>query len=288
MRLWADEAARPDRGGEAERPSALPASGHPLSGPRSARRVLPPGGSTISAPSMPEGARPTLACACNRHIKFGALWRWAREQGAEYLATGHYARRRWADGALPLARGADRRKDQSYVLYALDQETLAHALFPLGDLTKDQVRAAAQGAGLPAAQRPESQEICFIPDDDYRDFLTRYYAEAIRPGPIYDTAGREIGQHRGLPFYTVGQRKGMGIAAPEPLYVIEIDPARNRLVVGPCRRAGPAGAVGGAGALCQRPRAGWPAARHRQDSLPRAGGGSDGASAARGPRPGRL
>ncbi len=184
------------------------------------------------------GRTPNPCLACNREIKFGALWRWTQEQGAEYLATGHYARRRFAGGAYQLARGLDRRKDQSYVLYMLDQQTLARTLFPLGDWTKEQVRQAAEAAGLPAAERPESQEICFIPDNDYRGFLARHYPEAIRPGPIYDTAGREIGQHGGLPFYTVGQRKGLGIAAPEPLYVIEIDPSRNGLVVGPAEQLG--------------------------------------------------
>ncbi len=238
MRLWVDEAVR----------------GNAPSGEESARQLCQRLGIPFQVLDLRDefrrevvsyfgaeyarGRTPNPCLACNRQIKFGALWRWAQAQGAEYLATGHYARRRLVDGAYQLVRAADRRKDQSYVLYMLGQETLAHTLFPLGDLTKGQVRQAAEAAGLAAAQRPESQEICFIPDDDYRGFLGRHYPEAIRPGPIHDTAGREIGQHAGLPFYTVGQRKGLGIAAPEPLYVIEIDAARNRLVVGPAAELG--------------------------------------------------
>ena len=158
--------------------------------------------------------------------------------GAQFLATGHYARIRDAAGRFQLLRGRDSRKDQSYFLHALDQEQLAHVLFPLGELTKQDVRAIARHAGLPVAEQPESQDICFLSDGDYRRFLVRQVPDIFRPGPIRDTSGRVLGQHQGLPAYTIGQRKGLGITAPEPLYVLAIEPAENALIVGPAKDLG--------------------------------------------------
>jgi tRNA-specific 2-thiouridylase len=178
------------------------------------------------------GRTPNPCLACNRHIKFGLLLHRALSLDAQYLATGHYARIRRANGRYQLLKGVDRRKDQSYALYMLGQRELAHLLFPLGDYTKDEVRAIALERGLPVAEKAESQELCFVHDNDYRRFLRTHAPEAIKPGPIIDTAGRLIGQHKGLPFYTIGQREGMGIAAPEALYVLEMDAARNAIVAG--------------------------------------------------------
>ncbi len=181
------------------------------------------------------GVTPNPCLACNTRIKFRALLAKARALGATRLATGHYARSGFdpARGRYLLWRGADPRKDQSYALYGLDQEQLAASLFPLGGLRKDEVRALARDRGLAVAEKGESQEICFIPDHDYAGFLCAYRREALAPGPIVDRAGRVLGRHKGLACYTVGQRRGLGIAAPEPLYVLELRPESNEVVVGP-------------------------------------------------------
>jgi tRNA-specific 2-thiouridylase len=184
------------------------------------------------------GHTPNPCLACNRHIKFGYLLNMALSLDVEYLATGHYARVRQADGKHQLLRGIDPDKDQSYVLHMLGQQHLQHVLFPLGKYTKPQVRAMAKEYGLPVADKQESQDICFVRDQDYRRFLRTYAPEAVRPGPILDIAGQEIGQHQGLPFYTIGQRRGLGIARPQPLYVLAIDAARNALMVGPASQLG--------------------------------------------------
>ncbi|MBN1659465.1 MAG: tRNA 2-thiouridine(34) synthase MnmA [Anaerolineae bacterium] len=178
------------------------------------------------------GRTPNPCLACNRQVRFGRLLAQVLASGAGYMATGHYARIDRAGGRYRLLKGVDRQKDQSYVLYMLGQEELAHLLFPLGGYTKAEVRAMARARGLPVAERDESMELCFVADDDYRRFLREHAPETIEPGPILDTAGREIGRHGGLPFYTIGQRRGLGIAAPDPLYVIGLDTARNALVVG--------------------------------------------------------
>ena len=158
----------------------------------------------------------------------------ARELGADALATGHYAGiASEPEGPPRLVRGLDRRKDQSYFLFAIARAALSRIRFPLGGLTKDRVRAMARERGLAAAERAESQEICFVPGDDYAGFLARRSpAGAFVPGPVVDTAGRQLGGHRGLANYTVGQRRGLGFAAGRPLYVVAIDPAKNVLVVG--------------------------------------------------------
>jgi tRNA-specific 2-thiouridylase len=178
------------------------------------------------------GRTPNPCLACNRRIKFDLLLRRALALDAQYLATGHYARVRQVNGGYQLLKGCDEWKDQSYVLYMLGQQELRHLLLPLGDYTKEQVRAMARQRGLSVADRAESQDLCFLLDNDYRRFLQAQAPESIRPGPILDTAGRTIGQHKGLPFYTIGQREGLGIAAPEALYVMQIDVAGNALVVG--------------------------------------------------------
>ncbi len=178
------------------------------------------------------GRTPNPCLACNRCIKFDLLLRRALALEAQYLATGHYARVQQVDGCYQLLKGLDEEKDQSYVLYMLGQEELQHLLLPLGDYTKQQVRTMARQRGLLVADRAESQDLCFLVDNDYRRFLQAQAPETIRPGPILDTAGRIIGQHKGLPFYTIGQREGLGIAAPEALYVMQLDVAGNALVVG--------------------------------------------------------
>jgi tRNA-specific 2-thiouridylase len=184
------------------------------------------------------GRTPNSCLMCNRHIRFDALLRRALAMDARYLATGHYVRLRHVDGRYRLLKGVDRGKDQSYVLYMLNQETLRHLLFPLGDWTKAQVRDMARQRGLPAADRADSQDLCFTANGDYRQFLQKEAPQAVMPGPIVDQAGRTLGQHQGLPFYTVGQRRGLGIAAPEPLYVLELDVRLNALVVGTAAELG--------------------------------------------------
>jgi tRNA-uridine 2-sulfurtransferase len=186
------------------------------------------------------GRTPNPCLICNRKIRFGYLLDYAtRTLDARYLATGHYARTRCdADGRYQLWRGADRGKDQSYVLSVLGQADLAQALFPVGAYTKPQVRVLAAERGLPTASRVESQDLCFIADGDYRRFVVEYAPEAARPGPIVDTNGRQLGMHSGLPAYTIGQRSGLGVAAAQPLYVLELDMAHNALVVGPSAELG--------------------------------------------------
>jgi tRNA-specific 2-thiouridylase len=184
------------------------------------------------------GRTPNPCLACNRYLRFGRLLQHARDLGASHLATGHYARVDRAGEGYRLRMGVDRQKDQSYVLYTLGQEALRHVLFPLGGYTKPQVRDIARQRRLPVADREESMELCFVGDDDYRRFLREHASRVVEPGPIVDTGGRVIGQHAGLPFYTVGQRRGLGIAAAEPLYVISLDTEQNALVVGPARELG--------------------------------------------------
>jgi tRNA-specific 2-thiouridylase len=178
------------------------------------------------------GRTPNPCLACNRAIRFGRLLQQSRALGASYLATGHYARAEQVGGRYRLRMGRDAQKDQSYVLYMLGQEELRSVLFPLGELTKPVVRRMAHERGLPAAERDESMDLCFVSGNDYRRFVREHAPQTIRPGPILDTSGRAIGRHQGLPFYTVGQRKGLGIAASEALYVICLDVTRNALVVG--------------------------------------------------------
>jgi tRNA-specific 2-thiouridylase len=183
------------------------------------------------------GRTPVPCAVCNQEVKFGSLLRRARAWDAVAVATGHYARitRDEASGRYLLWRGRDRRKDQSDFLWALTQHQLAAARFPVGELTKEAVRDRARALGLVTADKPESQEICFIPDDDYRGFLQARAPGAFRPGPIVDSRGTVLGQHRGIASYTVGQRRGLGLAGSHPLYVTALDPDRNAVVVGSAR-----------------------------------------------------
>lgn len=180
------------------------------------------------------GSTPNPCIVCNEKIKFDLLLKDALAQQFDCLATGHYVQTEYADGSWRLLKGRDPAKDQSYVLYRLGQFELAHLQFPLGGLTKQEVRAIARGANLPAAEKKESQEICFVPDD-YPSFLRSHvpdFAQRVRPGPIVDRAGRIVGTHRGLALYTIGQRSGLGLTTPEPVYVTRIDTATNTLVIG--------------------------------------------------------
>lgn len=178
------------------------------------------------------GRTPNPCVECNRQVRFDLLLRRALALDAQYLATGHYARVRRLGERRQLCRGVDRDKDQSYVLHVLSQDKLAHALFPVGEYTKSQVREMARERGLPVAERGESQDLCFVSDGDYRRFLSERAPEAIRPGPIRDSSGRALGQHQGLAHYTIGQRKGLGISGPQSLYVLALEPTDNALIVG--------------------------------------------------------
>jgi tRNA-specific 2-thiouridylase len=179
------------------------------------------------------GRTPNPCVRCNQYVKFDALLKKALSLGASYLATGHYARIIQGK-AYFLKKARDLKKDQSYFLYRLKQAQLKRVLFPLGEYTKAEVRALARKFHLAVAEKPGSQEICFLPDMDYRGFLERYCAgkPKIRPGMVTDTTGKKIGEHKGVAFYTIGQRQGLGIAAGKPVYVINIDRRRNRIIVG--------------------------------------------------------
>ncbi len=179
------------------------------------------------------GETPNPCLACNRSIRWEFLLGHALALGADFMATGHYARVRTStDGRRELLRAVDHSKDQSYILHVLDQAKLAHALFPVGDYPKTEIRRFAAEFGLPTASRLDSQDLCFLAGDDYRNFLQRNAAELLKPGQIVNRNGEVLGEHRGLPNYTIGQRKGLGVASPVPLYVLGKDPATNALLVG--------------------------------------------------------
>ncbi|MCX7930000.1 MAG: tRNA 2-thiouridine(34) synthase MnmA [Chlorobi bacterium] len=180
------------------------------------------------------GRTPNPCVQCNRHIKWGELLRKADALGAAYIATGHYARIRYDSGTnrYTLSRGRDSRKDQSYALWALTQDQIARTLFPLGEWTKEQTREYLHSRGIPTASKHESYELCFVPDNNYARFLSEIVPEStLTSGPIIKD-GSVIGQHQGYPFYTIGQRRGLGIATPEPLYVLDILPDDRAIVVG--------------------------------------------------------
>jgi tRNA-specific 2-thiouridylase len=179
--------------------------------------------------------RTPLPCAhCNSDLKFSTLLDRARGFGAEHVATGHYARvGRAADGRWLLRRSADAAKDQSYFLFSLTQQQLSRAAFPVGELTKPEVREQARRLGLSVAEKPDSQEICFVPDGDYAAFVAKKAPAVEKVGAIVDTAGQVLGNHGGVHRFTVGQRKGLGIAAPAPLYVLGIDAESGSVTVGP-------------------------------------------------------
>ena len=191
-----------------------------------------------------QGTTPNPCVLCNRQIRWGVLLERARAFGADFMATGHYARvEHFPDGPnavthARLLRGLDPAKDQSYVLSVLDQEQLRSTLFPIGAYPKPEVRELARKFGLPVASRPDSQDLCFLANTDYRSFLKRHASQVVQPGQIVDSAGQVVGEHQGLAFYTIGQRKGLGIAAPEPLYVLRKEMVSNTLVVGPVTELG--------------------------------------------------
>jgi tRNA-specific 2-thiouridylase len=179
------------------------------------------------------GETPNPCLLCNRQIRWTFLLNHALALGAEFMATGHYVRRRMTDdGRSELLRSVDHSKDQSYVLHVLKQEQLARALFPVGEFPKPEIRRLASDFGLPTASRADSQDLCFLAGDDYRNFLQRHTPEILQPGEIVTTDGKSVGQHNGLANYTIGQRKGLYVASPVPLYVIKKRVEDNALVVG--------------------------------------------------------
>jgi tRNA-specific 2-thiouridylase len=176
-----------------------------------------------------QGRTPNPCIACNQHIKFGLLLDKALALGADYLATGHYAKVEHSSDGHRLLKATDTGRDQSYFLYTLTQEKLSHILFPLGGHSKDEVKQIAKQAGLPTAAR-SSQDICFISQKNYGTFLRQRFSS--QPGDVVDTQGKKLGQHHGIAFYTVGQRHGLGLASGEPFYVIRIEPESTRIVLG--------------------------------------------------------
>jgi tRNA-specific 2-thiouridylase len=181
-----------------------------------------------------EGRTPNPCVRCNKFIKFDAFLDKARALGARYIATGHYARVRndASTGRYQLLRSADPQKDQTYALYPLTQEQLAHTLFPLGDLIKERTREIAEEMGLLTAHKPDSQEICFVPDNDYAAFLAHRAPQVFKPGRIVNEEGKTLAEHSGVALYTVGQRKRLGVSSPIPLYVTRIQPETGDVVVG--------------------------------------------------------
>ena len=179
------------------------------------------------------GETPNPCLICNRQIRWTFLLDHALALGAEYMATGHYVRRQLSDdGRVELLRAVDHLKDQSYVLHVLNQDKLKHALFPVGDYPKPEIRALAESFGLSTASRKDSQDLCFLAGDDYRNFLQRNAAEILKPGDIVTREGRAVGSHNGLANYTIGQRKGLGIASPVPLFVLGKNAEMNQVIVG--------------------------------------------------------
>jgi len=178
------------------------------------------------------GETPNPCLLCNRQIRWTFLLDHALALGADFMATGHYVRRKEDGGKIALLRAVDPSKDQSYVLHVLTQEKLQRALFPVGEYPKTEIRRIAESFGLPTASRPDSQDLCFLAGEDYRNFLQRNAADMLRPGEIVTRDGRVVGQHNGLPNYTIGQRKGLGAASPVPLYVLDKDAGTNTVIVG--------------------------------------------------------
>src|SRR5206468_3902331 len=180
------------------------------------------------------GRTPNPCVRCNDWLKFGKLAKYAEAVGADYVASGHYAR----IGTDPrsrqaaLMRGVDHRKDQSYVLFGMSRQTMEHTLLPIGEYEKPAVREIARELKLPVCNKPDSQEICFVPDQDYAALVKRRSPHAFRTGELVDTAGRTVGEHAGHQHFTVGQRRGLGVAWKVPLYVVDIDAKHNRVVVG--------------------------------------------------------
>lgn len=179
------------------------------------------------------GRTPNPCVMCNIWLKFGKLWEFAQEVGADCIASGHYAQLRDVGENQPgLFRGLDQDKDQSYVLFGIEREILKHVIYPVGGYTKPEIREMSRQAGIQTANKPDSQEICFIPDNDYAGFLTRYRGEQNTAGELVDTAGQVLGHHTGFQQFTIGQRKGLGVAFGEPRFVVRIEPDTRRVVIG--------------------------------------------------------
>jgi len=179
------------------------------------------------------GRTPNPCVMCNIWLKFGKLWAYGKQAGADFVATGHYARfARATDGTLRVARGIDRTKDQSYVLFGLRPELLPHVLFPVGDHPKPEIRRLAREQGLPVHDKAESQEICFVPDDDYLEFVRGLRPDQDTGGPLVDEEGKVLGTHSGIEGFTIGQRRGLGVAVGSPRYVVEIEPLSRTVTVG--------------------------------------------------------
>lgn len=178
------------------------------------------------------GRTPNPCIACNRYVKWESLLKRALDIGADYIATGHYARvAQLPNGRYALKASATKAKDQTYALYNLNQHQLSHTLMPVGEYTKEEIRQLAEEIGLPVAHKPDSQEICFIPDNDYGGFIARNSEKPIQPGNFVDEEGRVLGVHKGIPYYTVGQRKGLGLALGRPVFVKEIRPEANEVLL---------------------------------------------------------
>ena len=179
------------------------------------------------------GRTPNPCIDCNHYLKFSRLYHRARELGCDVIVTGHYARIEEEDGRWVLKKALDPEKDQSYVLYQMNQDQLAHTRFPLGKLTKPEVRAIAEAQGFVNARKPDSQDICFVPDGDYARVIQLRTGITPAPGDFVDLHGRVLGRHRGIIHYTVGQRRGLGLSFDQPYYVVRIDPAANTVTLGP-------------------------------------------------------
>ena len=221
--------------------------------------------------SYARGQTPNPCTLCNRDVKFDAFWDYAETVGAAAVGTGHYAQIRLEEEIFTLHAGQDAAKDQSYFLFTLGQAELRRTLFPVGRLAKTEVRGLAEELGLPVAQKPESQDICFVAGERYSDFVERSLArEDRRPGPLRDQAGNEIGRHEGIHLFTVGQRRGLGGGAPEPRFVTRIDPADGSVTVGGKGDLESGGLVVRDVRWTHEPRPGpaWVRLRHRHEPVP--------------------
>lgn len=178
------------------------------------------------------GKTPNPCVACNKHIKFDALLKKAREIGAEYIATGHYAKIEERNGRMVLVKADDDKKDQTYMLYNFTQDQLRHTLMPCGDYTKDKIREIAKEIGLAVHNKKDSEEICFIPDNNHGGFITKNNPGKVKPGNFVDKDGNVLGKHKGIVYYTIGQRKGLGIALGRPVFVTRINAKKNEVVLG--------------------------------------------------------
>lgn len=180
------------------------------------------------------GRTPNPCVQCNNWLKFGKLWDFARQVGADHIATGHYAQTAVVEGESrpALMMGMDLTKDQSYVLFGLPRDLLEHVIFPVGDRPKVEIRELAKQAGLRVHDKPDSQEICFVPDNDYAGFIRRYRGDVDTSGELVDTAGNVVGHHQGYEHFTIGQRKGLGVTFGSPRYVVKVEPETNRVVIG--------------------------------------------------------